>query len=193
MTDVPPSGRHRRVEPAQIPVTTPAARRPTPPALLLWTAVVTAALCLPAAAGLGWLWVDVDHHRGVDTARQQALRAAESAAPLILSYDYRSIQADVRKAEAVSTGPFKTQYADAAHQLLTDAKKVRVIVQAVVGTAGVEHATSDRVVVLLFVDQASVKQLPGQSSPTTRIDQSRVTMTMSHVDGKWLVSELAAL
>jgi hypothetical protein len=45
----------------------------------------------------------------------------------------------------------------------------------------------------VFVDQASVKQLPGQRTPTTRIDQSRVRMTMTKVDGRWKVSQLAAL
>ena len=43
------------------------------------------------------------------------------------------------------------------------------------------------------VDQATVKQVPGEKTPTTRIDQSRVRVTMTKVDGKWLVSELAAL
>ncbi|MDQ1697704.1 MAG: hypothetical protein QOJ03_3057, partial [Frankiaceae bacterium] len=53
--------------------------------------------------------------------------------------------------------------------------------------------THDEVVVLLFVDQASVKQVAGEKTPTTRIDQSRVRMTMTKVGGDWLVSQLDAL
>ena len=47
--------------------------------------------------------------------------------------------------------------------------------------------------VLLFVDQASVRKTPGAKTPTTRIDQSRVRVTMTLVNGRWLVSDLAAL
>ena len=65
--------------------------------------------------------------------------------------------------------------------------------QASPAAPGVESATAGQVVVLLFVDQASVKQTAGQGTPSTRIDQSRVRLTMTLVDGRWLVSSLAAL
>ena len=46
---------------------------------------------------------------------------------------------------------------------------------------------------LVFVDQASVKQLQGARTPTTRIDPSRVLMGMQRVGGRWLVATLSAL
>jgi Mce-associated membrane protein len=85
------------------------------------------------------------------------------------------------------------QYDETASELLPQSKQVKAIVQATVGSAAVMSADRDRVVVLLFVDQATVKQTPGAKTPETRIDQSRVRMTMSHVRGHWLVSELVAL
>jgi Mce-associated membrane protein len=122
-----------------------------------------------------------------------ALAAARSAAHEILSYDYRNISTDISHAESLTTGAFAQQYASTAKRLLSEAKQERTIVQATVGSAGVVSATPQNVVALLFVDQATVRQAAGQASPTTRIDQSRVRMTMTLTRGHWLVSQLDAL
>jgi Mce-associated membrane protein len=122
-----------------------------------------------------------------------ALRAARTSVHTILSYDYRTITTDIANAKADSTGVFAGQYASTAKQLLSEASQVKAIVQATVGSAGVVSASGDNVVVLLFVDQATVRKTPGKATPTTRIDQSRVRVTMTRVGGRWLVSDLAAL
>lgn len=176
------NGRHRNERAAR-----PTTRRA---GAVVAAALVVTVLGTIASAGL-WL-----HHRSAvagDRDRVQALAAARSAAQDILSYDYRSLQAGIDRAKAETTGPFAKQYADTARQLLTQAKQVQAIVQATVGSAGVVDRSSDGVVVLLFVDQASVKQLPGAKAPDTRIDQSRVRLTMTREHGRWLVSALAAL
>ena len=126
-------------------------------------------------------------------ARTDATSAARVAAGDILGYDYRSIDDAIKRAHSETTGAFRKQYDSTASELLPQSKQVKAIVQATVGSAAVMSASRDRVVVLLFVDQATVKQQPGAKTPETRIDQSRVRMTMSRVGGHWLVSELVAL
>ncbi len=150
-------------------------------------------LCLAAATAAGVLaWQR--HQRAVlDRARTQAVGAARVAAGDILGYDYRSIDQSIRRARSETTGAFRKQYDSTASTLLPQSKQLKAIVQATVGSAGVMSASADRVVVLLFIDQATVKQQPGAKTPETRIDQSRVRVTMSKVHGTWLVSELAAL
>ncbi len=176
------SGRHRA-----------AAAAPTPRRPRGWLAPLLTVVGVVAAVAvvvLGW------HDRTAqasESARSEAVAAAREAAQDVLSYDYRSLDKDIATARAQTTGRFRTQYDDTAKQLLAQATQVKAIVQASIGTAGVVSASHDQVVVLLFVDQASVKQLSGARTPTTRIDQSRVRMTMSHVHGKWLVSALSAL
>jgi Mce-associated membrane protein len=161
--------------------------------------LVMALLCIPAAALAIFFWV---HTPSAAASESGSLRSSESATALaaaksevrtIMSYDYRSIDADIAAAEADTTGVFSHQYAGTAHDLLSQARQLRAIVQATVGSAGVVSASPDAVVVLLFVDQASVRQTPGDKTPTTRIDQSRVRVTMTNVNGHWLVSALAAL
>ena len=154
---------------------------------------VVAALCLVLAVCDIALWLHNRHEKSLDKARNQAVVAARQAARDILSYDYRRLPADIAKAKSETTGLFAKQYAGSADTLLQQAGQLRAIVLATPATPGVVSATDDEVVVLVWVDQASVKQLSGQKSPTTRIDQSRVRMTMTKVDGRWKVSQLAAL
>jgi Mce-associated membrane protein len=163
--------------------------RRTPVALV----AVLGFLCLlavTAAAVLGWQ----RHSRDVvEQARKDAVSAARVAAGDILGYDYRSIEDAIKRARSETTGAFRKQYDSTATELLPQSKQVKAIVQATVGSAAVMSADRDRVVVLLFVDQATVKQQPGAKTPETRIDQSRVRMTMTRTGGHWLVSELVAL
>ena len=154
---------------------------------------VCAVLCLPAAAAAAYLLVRGPAPDATAHARHDALQAATVAVRDLLSYDYRTLDADIQRAKTRTTGAFSQQYAQTSGQLLGEAKQLKAIVQASVGLPGVVSASGDQVVVLVFVDQASVKQLPGQKTPTTRIDQSRVQLTMTKVGGKWLVSALSAL
>jgi Mce-associated membrane protein len=161
--------------------------------------LVAALLCLPAGAAAALLTIKVSHERStpavetIATASADAVAAARVAAHDVLSYDYRTINGDIARAKSETTGEFAQQYASTASQLLAQAKQVRAIVQAKPSTPGVVTATSSQVVVLVFVDQLSVKEVAGAKTPTTRIDQSRVRMTMTRVGDRWLVSQLAAL
>jgi Mce-associated membrane protein len=154
-------------------------------------------LCLPVAAAAIVFLVETPSSPAAPSllspASANAVAAAKTSVQTILSYDYRSINADIAKAKADSTGVFAHQYAGTAAQLLSEAKQEKAIVQATIGSSGVVSASANNVVVLLFVDQASVREASGQKSPTTRIDQSRVRVTMTLVRGRWLVSALAAL
>lgn len=153
------------------------------------------ALCACVAGGT--VDIAVRHHSshssllGGDSAA--AVSAARRDVQTILSYDYRSLSSDIASAEQVETGLLARQYRSSAGQLLSQATQLKAIVQATVGSAGVVSADGSDVVVLLFVDQATVRQDPGQTTPTTRIDQSRVQVTMTKVGSSWLVSSLAAL
>lgn len=175
------SGRHRRDKPST--------KRPAALAVLVVLCVFAGVAC----AGL-WLTTPSDAPETLVSANaESALAAARSSVHTILSYDYRTIDTDIANAKADSTGVFAGQYAGTARRLLSEASQVKAIVQATVGSAGVVSASTDNVVILLFVDQASVRKTPGRAAPTTRIDQSRVRVTMTKVDGHWLVSDLAAL
>jgi Mce-associated membrane protein len=159
----------------------------------LAAAGVSAALCVPTAAAVPVLVLHERDAVGEQQAREDAAAAARRAAEDVLSYDYRTVGDDIARARSEATGLFSRQYAASADQLAEQARATRAIVQARAGDPAIISATSTEAVVLVFVDQVSVKQLRGAASPTTRIDQSRVRLTMSRIGGRWLVSQLAAL
>jgi Mce-associated membrane protein len=156
-------------------------------------AVVATLLCVPTAAALPALAARERDAIAAEHDRSAAAAAAKQAVEDVLSYDYRTVDDDIERARSEATGEFAAQYAASADRLADQAKQTQAIVQATATAPAVVAANGDQVVVLLFVDQASVKQLEDAGSPSTRIDQSRVRVTMSRVGDRWLVSQLAAL
>ena len=141
----------------------------------------------------GMWWQSTRNHQALDSSRGDALVAATSAAQKVLSFDYRTINADVARAKATATGGFLTEYELTSASLVKQVGPAKAIVQASVQSGSVISASKSQVVVLLFVDQASVRQDSGQKTPVTRIDQARVQMTMQKQHGRWLVSKLSSL
>jgi len=149
---------------------------------------------LVATAVLGWQYRDGSR---TESARTQALTAAQKAAPVVLSYDYRHLDKDFASARTHLTGGFHAEYGKTTKAVVgPTAKKYRAVVKATIaapatGTpaASVVSASPDKVVVLLFINQVTEStQVSG-----ARVDLNRVRMTMTHTDGGWKVSGVDAL
>ncbi len=145
------------------------------------------------AASIVVLAVDRRQQRLADS-RTAATEAARSAAEVVLSYDYETLDDDFAAAEAVSTGAFKEEYAETSENAIRSvATETQAQVSAEPLSAGIVSATSDQVVVLLFVDQTTLSNRLDQ--PKTDQNRVRFTMVRTAVDGqdRWLVSEVDAL
>jgi Mce-associated membrane protein len=167
-------------------------RRRRVPLIPLLAALLVAGLV--AAAVLGWQYRDA---RRTETARAEALTAAQKAAPIVLSYDYRRLDKDFAAARAHLTGDFRDEYGKTTKAVVgPTAQKYHGVVKATVAApatgapaASVVSASPDKVVVLLFVNQVTEStQVSG-----ARVDLNRVRMTMSRTDSGWRVSAVDAL
>ena len=154
---------------------------------------VAAALCVPAAVSVVLLAAKASADSKGEAARSGALNAAARITRDILSYDYRTIDRDLARARAETTGAFASQYAAAATQLRLQALATHAIVQARVRDTGIVSADTNHVVILVFADQVSVTRLKAAQVPTTRLIPSAVQMTLTHTGGRWRVSALSAL
>jgi Mce-associated membrane protein len=164
------------------------------PSRLPWYGALAVGALIVAALVIDGLWWQSNRrHEALNSARGDALVAATSAAQKVLSFDYRTMSADVARAKATATGPFLTQYEQASASLVKEVGPAKAIVQASVQSGSVVNASHGQITVLLFVDQASVRQDSGQKTPVTRIDQARVQMTMVKQHGRWLVAQLTSL
>ncbi len=154
-------------------------------AVLLAVVLVTAAVVVLVADRRQQLLAD---------SGAEATAAARSAAEVVLSYDFETLDEDFAAAQDVSTGTFKEEYAQTSENAIREvATQTQAQVKAEALTAGVVSATPDEVVVLVFVDQTTLSNRLDQ--PQTDQNRVRFTMVRTAVDGqdRWLVSEVDAL
>lgn len=183
-------------EPAE-PAETRKARTTRPARRAIVTAVLAVALIAVVAIGAVFA-VQYRNAIRTDHARTAAIAAAERAAPVIFSYDYRHLDQDFSKAEAYLTGAFRSQYAKTTQTVVKPtATQYHGVVQATVAKPGdgsaaaasVVSATPDQVVVLAFINQSTTStRVTG-----TQVDQNRVLLTLTHTSQGWLVSAVDAL
>jgi Mce-associated membrane protein len=151
-------------------------------------AALLVAIALGAAvAGAGWY--EHDQARQRDAAVRQSLAAATAAAQAIFSYDYRSFDTSVANARTFVTGKFADEYAQTTAALKPNAVSEQAVVRAAVSASGVLSAGSDRVELLLYLNQYRRNtNVTGE-----KVDQNRVVLTMVAVEGTWKVSDAVAV
>lgn len=160
--------------------------RPRPRTLLTLVAAVAVAFALAAA----WT-VQRAESRADDraVAAREATGAAARALPVMLGYEYSTIEKDLDAATAVMTPSFAKKYTELAPQLIEAAEQRRINVDAQVRAiapmdCGDECSTST-VRVLAFVDQhRTIDGKPGSPAALS------VVLTMRKSDGDWLIADL---
>lgn len=153
--------------------------------LALPSATLLVALALLAATLLLSLRDPGADARSGRSAAAQAKLSLEQ----MLSFDYRTFDADSARVQPLLAGPFRSEFtATMAAQIKPLAQRSKSVVRARVYDVGVVSASDRSVTVLAFVNQAKT------SSDLERpaIDQNRVIATLTRVDGRWLISGLKA-
>ena len=150
--------------------------------------MTVAAIVLSAVVG-----VHLHDRVEVANAGPDASAAAERALTAVLSYDYRHMTADRDRAARFLTPSYRKQYLKNFDDLLTKGpdgspgpvEKTKAVVTADVLNTGVVDADKNRVRVIVFVNQSSVK---GDAQPT--LFQNRVVATLVHSGDTWLVDNI---
>lgn len=156
--------------------------------------VLMVLVALALGVAVGSLLHRGDTLRGTDSGAQRAMYAASTAAQDLSSYDYRTLDSDIKTATAQTTGKLRADYAKQAQAIRATAIQQQVVVNAQTVKSGVESATPDRVVVLVFLNRTTSKAAAGGTAAQARTpDQLRLLMTMDKVGGRWLVSKVDVL
>jgi Mce-associated membrane protein len=148
-----------------------------------WIGLLLLSATLIAAGCEGWLLLQ--NHR-TSVAATQALDAAQAFTRGLTTIDPNRIDQNFTDVTNGATGEFKNMYTAASAQLRRALIESHASAQGTVIDAAVKSATTDKVEVLLFVDQS----VRNSASPAPQLDRSRVTITMQHVDGRWLASKV---
>jgi Mce-associated membrane protein len=161
-------------------------------ALNVVTLGILALLTLAVLAGTAYAGAKVHQQGSAIDARKEAPAAAEQAAKAVLSYDYRRLPTDRKRAKEYLTTDYQKEY-EKTFKLLEKQKdgtagaavQTKTSVSATVLGSGVMDADPDTARVLVFVNQVSKR--PGRDP---QIFQNRVAMTMKQVEDRWLVDNL---
>ena len=158
-----------------------------------WRITIVVVLTLLVAAS-GVAAGILDTQTSNDTATQQerdtASAAAKTEIPQILSYNYKTLSADLARASADTTGQFSGQFGVLASQLIgPNAAKQQTVTKATVPVAAAMDSSGDEVTVLVFVDQSTTSK----QQPKAQKNASQLRVTMRKVNGRWLIEQFAAL
>ncbi|HEX2904675.1 MAG TPA: hypothetical protein VHO01_14580, partial [Jatrophihabitans sp.] len=126
--------------------------------------------------------------QGSTGQRDQALAAAKSEVPLVLSYDYRTFDEGLAKGKAALTGRAADDYAKAmTTSIKPSALKLKAVVQASTDGGGVESVSPDgqQVTVIVFGEQ----KVTNTATSAPRTDLFRVRATLDRVAGHWLIAK----
>ena len=150
-------------------------------------ALVLAVVCLATSL---FLWRGADERQATAADRLAASAAASRVTETMLSYDYKSFDQHASAVSALLAGSFRNEFVQAASTVVKPlAVQNHAVVVAKVSKALVMRTPGQAdIKILLFVDQRTTSAKLARP----QIDQNRVMLTMSAVDGRWLVSRIEA-
>ncbi|MFA1543836.1 hypothetical protein [Actinomadura monticuli] len=151
---------------------------------------VLAVLTLALGAATTALYLKVGEQKAAEQAGKEASMASSRAAQKLSSYDYQTLDADLKAASATTTGKLHTDYEKLAQELRTVAVQQGAVSNTTVMKVGVVSATPDKVVTLVYANRSSATKNDKQQRLPEPL---RIKMTMVKKDGKWLASELTVI
>ena len=157
--------------------------------------VVLLVLCLVLTGVTAWAWYRSEHPGdgaapdGAITssqARDEGMQTAARLTQKVLSYDWKSLDSDIKANEAVLAPSFRSEYEKTMAGVKAQTVKNQVKLTATVAATSIVSATETKVVALLFVNQVTT----AKGTTNQRVDSSRVLVTLTRSDGDWRISKL---
>jgi Mce-associated membrane protein len=147
--------------------------------------VLLPALALALTVGAGYLKFQDGSARAAAAAQTQSTAAASDSAIALLSYRPDTVEKQLTAARDRLTGTFRDSYDSLIHNVvIPGAQQKQISAVATVPAAASMSATSNRAVVLLFVDQTITA---GADAPTNTA--SSVKVTLDKIGDQWLISD----
>jgi Mce-associated membrane protein len=122
-----------------------------------------------------------------DAAARRAIQAASDGAVATLSYSPESMDQDFAKARSHLTGDFLAYYDKFTKEFVIPMVQQKQLRQtATVARAAVSELEANSAVVLVFIDETTT----GKDKPQPLMTPSSVRITLTKVNGAWLISKL---
>ena len=149
-----------------------------------WVVLVVSAVSLVAA--LAYFMYRPDQQTDAATAKS-AIAAASDGTVAVYSYASNTVDHDIASAKSHLTGDFLAQYErEASKSVAAVAKQKAMKTSAAVVGAAVSRIRPDSADVLIFLDQTT--EAVGAPGPSMSVGS--LLVSLSKVDGKWLISAM---
>jgi hypothetical protein len=149
---------------------------------------VLAVLLVLLLGGVGFLWFTRPGTSSVTTTDYvQALQAARSGVVDLTSFDYLTLDDDIRQISLITTGDLKKEAVDQLNknrQTITDNQAT--VNTEIVGAAVTAADPTDATVLLVI--QATQKS---KASDQAQVTKYRIEATLKKVGGRWLLAGIA--
>jgi len=157
--------------------------------------LVVLCLLLSCVAGVAW-WRSEHPDKGTapngaitstearDAGMQEAARLTEK----VLSYDWKTLDAESKANQAVLAPSFRKEYSETMSGVKAEAVKNQVKLTATTQATSIVSATENKVVALVFLNQETT----AKGTSNRRVDSSRVLVTLTRSGGDWRISKLKA-
>lgn len=153
------------------------------------TAAVLAAAVVGVGVGDGILSAQASGNTATQADRAAATAAAKTEMAQILTYNYKTINADLARAVADTTGEFNGQLSVMAGEIAPLATQQQTVTKAAVPVAAAVGSSANQVTVLVFADQSTTNK----QQPKAQVSDDQLRVTMQKVKGRWLVEQFKAL
>jgi Mce-associated membrane protein len=151
-----------------------------------WRRAALASALVLLAAAAGYSTWGAHRAKQIENARDEALSAARTRVPVLLSYQSSRLEADLSVAAEQTTGSFREDYREVLSSVVAPTAEDRGIsTRAEVTAAGIVSAEDDSVTVLVFLTQTTTAR--GQR-PT--VSGSRVEVLMEPDGAAWKIAGL---
>jgi Mce-associated membrane protein len=136
-----------------------------------------------AAAG-GWFYWDRVETRGEQAARAALPALAKDQIPRVFAYDFQTVERSLSEAFLLLTPSYRREFERSVNaQIIPEAKKREVVVQANVVGVGVMAAKRDSASVMVYMNRTVTDK-----SKQPVYDGSRLRVDYQQIGGKWLIN-----
>jgi Mce-associated membrane protein len=152
-------------------------------------------LCLVLAGGLAYL-VHRANNPELDKApngqvmsssfRNAAMGAASDAVQHVLSYSYKTFDADRKAADALLGGKVATEYDQTMDKVAAQTAKLELTLKGTVLSVGLISVTEHSARALVFANTVTSRA----GSKNQQVNQSRLVLDLTRTDGDWTVTKM---
>jgi Mce-associated membrane protein len=153
-----------------------------------WLNTIVVSLLITTFVGLAaagaWFYWDRVQIRGEQAARATLPALAKDEIPRVFAYDFQTVERSLSDAFPLLTPSYRREFERSVNaQIIPEAKKREVVVQANVVGVGVMAAKRDSASVMVYMNRTVTDK-----SKQPVYDGSRLRVDYQQIGGKWLIN-----